>query len=31
MLNVYGSKMCPDCIELEKAFAAEGVAYNTTT
>ena len=27
MLNVYGSKMCPDCIELEKAFAAEGVAY----
>lgn len=27
MLKVYGSKMCPDCIELEKAFEAEKVEY----
>lgn len=27
MLKVYGSKLCPDCIALEKAFAAEGVSY----
>ena len=27
MLTVYGSKLCPDCIELEKAFEAEQVQY----
>ena len=27
MLKVYGSKMCPDCIELEKAFESEKVEY----
>ena len=27
MLKVYGSKMCPDCTELENAFAKAHVAY----
>lgn len=27
MLKVYGSKLCPDCIELEKAFKAENIEY----
>jgi len=27
MLKVYGSKLCPDCIALEKAFKAEKIEY----
>ena len=27
MIKVYGSKMCPDCIALEKAFKAENIEY----
>ena len=27
MLKVYGSKLCPDCVELEKAFQAENIEY----
>ncbi len=27
MLKVYGSKLCPDCVALEKAFKAENIEY----
>jgi len=27
MIKVYGSKMCPDCIALEKAFESEKIEY----
>ena len=27
MIQVYGSSMCPDCIEMKKAFDSEGVEY----
>lgn len=27
MIKVYGSRMCPDCIELEQAFKSENVQY----
>ncbi len=27
MLKVYGSKLCPDCQEMEKAFKAEKIEY----
>jgi len=27
MLKVYGSKLCPDCLTLEKAFKAENIEY----
>ena len=27
MLKVFGSKMCPDCIEMQKAFDEEKIAY----
>ena len=26
-MKVFGSKMCPDCVEMRKAFDAEGVGY----
>lgn len=27
MLKVYGSLLCPDCVECRKAFDAAGVSY----
>ncbi len=27
MIEVYGSSMCPDCIEMKKAFDIEGIEY----